>query len=667
MNQMRIVASSLLLASCVLSSVPAWGAESDTKKLLTLSLNELSDIEVTSVSKRLEKASEAPAAVYVITSEDIRRSGATSIPEALRMAPGLSVARSGQSQWAISARGFNDQFANKLLVLMDGRSVYTPLFSGVHWDAQDTMMEDIDRIEVIRGPGATLWGANAVNGVINIITKKAKDTQGALTVASLGSDESGVRGRFGGATSDGSTHYRSYAKYNSTDESNLSSNQAPAFNGWSKGQAGFRVDSVLNTNNELTVQGDAYRATEQVALTLPAIASPFTLRLRDDTEIGGANILGRLTHKIEEGNEVALQVYYDHNSTTSYPIGDHRSTLDIDIQHSFSPQSRHEIVWGGGYRLVSDDMDNTFYVNFTPADRTDNLFSFFAQDKIALIPQSVFLTLGSKFEHNDYTGFEVQPSARFSWLIDDKQMLWASVSRAVRTPNRSTDDTKFAVQSSGGVIIRKVGDRNADSEDLLAYEAGYRIQPTRATSIDIAAFINDYKNLITDLTGSARVEAAGYGFPAHLMVPLTPVNLGKGRSWGGEVSTGWSVNQQWKLMANYSLLQMNLSGGDASFVTTEGKSPQQQFNVQSHWNITDKLEMDNILYYMDEINPTATINIPDYFRFDTRVAYKVMDGVELSVVGQNLLDDSHSEFSSFVYYSRSDVPRSVYGSVTLRF
>lgn len=666
MRHSKVAITSALLASCMLSSTSVMAAEADTKKLLSLSLNELSDIEVTSVSKRSEKASEAPAAVFVITGEDIRRAGATSIPEALRMAPGLSVARSGQSQWAISARGFNDQFANKLLVLMDGRSVYTPLFSGVNWDAQDTMVEDIERIEVIRGPGATLWGANAVNGVINIITKKAKDTQGALLVGALGDYESGVRGRFGGMTASGQTHYRSYAKYNSTDDSELSSTHGSAFNGLSRGQAGFRVDSAINGANALTVQGDVYRATERAWWSLPSLVAPFTFRFRDSSDIAGSNILARLTHDIEQHNQVTLQMYVDHNTIESFALGDHRTTFDVDLQHAFSPHERHEIVWGGGYRLVSDDIDNTFYVNFTPASRRDNLFSFFVQDKITLSPQNLFLTLGSKFEHNDYTGFEVQPSARFSWLISDRHMFWASASRAVRTPNRANDDTRFALVFNGAALISQVGDDSAKAEVMNAYEMGCRIMPTEKTSVDAAVFWNEYDKLITNRTGAAYVET-GYGFAPRAVLPLYPSNQATARSWGGELVGTWNVTSDWRVIGTYSLLHLNLDSTDASFVTAQNKSPQHQFNVRSHWNINAQWEMDNIFYYVDEINPSATVSIPDYLRFDTRIAYKYSDGVEIAVVGQNLLDDSHSEFTPFAYYSRTDVPRSVYGSLSLRF
>lgn len=648
------------LSICAVLAPPhAMADVPNAKELLNMSLEQLSNLEVTSVSKRSEKASEAAAAIHVITQEDIRRSGATAVPELFRMVPGMNVARAGSRNWAVSVRGFNDQFSNKLLVLIDGRTVYTTLFSGTYWDTQDLMLEDIERIEVIRGPGATLWGANAVNGVINIITKSAKDTQGGLVSAQGGTfDRGALNVRYGGTVDN--THYRMYARSFDRDEVRTMTNLG-ADDALSKHQVGFRSDTKFSERDALTVQGDFYNGREDIVFRLPLNASPFTESHSDTEHVSGGNILSRWSHALQEGGEITLQTYYDEFERDSrYYIAQQQQTFDIDFQHSFSPHERHQVVWGTGYRLVKDDTDGNFRLYFTPDDKVFDLFSAFFQDRIALVPESVYLTLGSKFEQNDFTGFEFQPSGRISWLIDDKQMMWASVSRALRTPSRTVDGLSLYASAVGAAYLKFGSNRNADSEELVAYEAGYRVQPVKDISIDVAGFYNGYDRLINLAAAGTAIET-GLGAAPRAVIIQNPNNTAFGRTWGGELSATWQALDAWQLSAAYSLLHMNLSG--SSLVTSNGKSPQHQFNVRSYAELTEDVQFDTFLYYVDRLRPSSTLTVPDYLRLDLRLVWQPMDSMELSLVGQNLLDSQHPEFSAFLYNNQVQIPRSVYAGV----
>ncbi len=664
-NGRTAILSFAILANTALTPVSAVADDSDINALLNMSLAELVDIEVTSVSKRAEKASEAAAAIFVITQDDIKRSGVTSIPEVLRMAPGIQVARSGSHQWAISARGLNDQFSNKLLVLMDGRSLYSPLFGGVWWDAQDTMLEDIDRIEVIRGPGATLWGANAVNGVINIITKDSGRTQGNVASLTIGNNEQIGAYRHGGSFDDGS--YRLYAKYSKNRESKFIGG-SDARDDWDVFRAGFRSDWG-NGRDEFTLQGDVYEGEEGTLLSLPSLTSTtFSDVVHDNQTIAGANILGRWSREISADSEIRLQAYVDRARRDDLFLEQTVNTFDLDFQHIWEVADRHQLVWGMGYRYIHDDLEGTYTV-FSPDGRGYDVWSAFLQDKITLLPEELFVTLGSKLEHNDYSGVEVQPSARITWLIDDKQTLWGAVSRSVRTPVRVSDDVFFsnkAIPTTGGTgIVTLIGGRNLDAETSISYEAGYRVQPAENLSFDAAVFFNDYNNLFAE-TSAAPFVGSSPVYGAHLVIPFTLTNSGSGTSYGAEISANWNVSSNWSLSGSYSLLKLDLESSSA-FFATEAESPNHQFNIASHYSFSEMLGWDVGLYYMDAIEP-GTNSIPDYYRLDTSLSWEPVDGLELSVVGQNLLDNRHSEFEPFIYESSiKEIGRSVYGKALLRF
>ena len=635
----------------------------------SMSLEELGNIEITSVSKRSEKASEVAAAVHVITQDDIERSGATSIPEALRLAPGVNVARAGAGQWAISIRGFNAQFTNKLLVLIDGRSVYTPLFAGVFWDIQDTLLEDIERIEVIRGPGGTIWGANAVNGVINIITKEAKDTQGSMVAYQHGLYEQKSSARYGGNIGD-TTHYRAFVQQKHHRELELTdgSGSNDALDQW---RAGMRVDMDQLSYGNLSISSELYQGSEDLDMLLPSLSGSFVSTEDDKWDVFGGHILANWEYS-EGDNQYSIKGYYDLASRDTIVFENDTQTFDIDFNHSFGAWDAHDIIWGLGYRLVSTDVSSTDILSYTPGKRSDNLFSAFIQDKISLYEDEAFLTLGSKFEHNDYTGFEWQPSARLSWLIDDKNTIWGSVSRAVRTPSRASHDLSIAVAGipsssspTGSLLFRQIGNEGVDSEELVAYEAGYRSQISDEFSIDIAAFYNDYNKLASDSQGAPFVATSSL-FGTHAVLPFNVSNDSNGETFGVEVSADWQLNNDWKLSGSYSALEMDIEGGSI-FVSGEGRSPHHQFNLETHYTPNANWEWDMLLYYVDELNPSSTTTIPDYWRFDTRVAYNFDNGISLSLVGQNLFDDRKQEFSEFVYNRPIEIPRTVYGRIGWKF
>ncbi len=674
---------SIIFHLCTLRAHGENPTRPDAENLGDLSVEQLLNLTVTSPSRREEKISQAAAAITVLTQEDIRRSGATSIPEALRLVPGLDVARVDSHTWAISSRGFNDVFANKLLVLIDGRTVYTPLFSGVFWDVQDTMLEDIDRIEVIRGPGATQWGANAVNGVINIITKKAADTQGLLVTAGGGSFEHAFTGaRFGGQLGD-QIHYRVYGKwFDRGDSAPVSGSRAD--DDWDAARGGFRIDWNAPAGNLLTLQGDIYKAYEDELYRRLMPESPFSLRNEfHEDRVSGGNILGRWTHDFSDGSEFVFQTYFDRTHRDSSIVGDNLNTFDIDAQHRFSIGSRQTIIAGAGFRLLADDLRSTFDLGFDPGQRTTHLYSAFLQDEITLAPKQLVLTLGSKLEHNDYTGFELQPSARLLWTPTEKQSAWISISRAVRTPSRAEEDITLRqqpvyprgalfrglppfVQPSPAAVTEVEGNNDFDSEKLIAYEAGYRCEIRDWLSLDTALFYNQYDDLRSVEPQNPVFDLGG--FPPH--VALRASNDLKGENYGGEIAASAQVTPQWRLNAGYSLLFSKLHRKDGGTDTTtelfmEGSSPQNQFFLRSSLDLPHGFEFDGTLRYVDSLSAGS---VPGYLTLDLRLGWHVTRNLELSVVGQNLLDWRHREFTpTTIATGSTQVESGIYGKATIHF
>jgi iron complex outermembrane receptor protein len=629
-------------------------AESDSvsiRALKQLSIEELMNLDVTSVSKQPEPYGRAPAAIQVITQDQIRRSGASSIPEALRLADNLDVAQVNSHDWAISARGFNTALGNKLLVMIDGRTVYSPLFSGVFWNVQDYLLEDIDRIEVISGPGGTLWGANAVNGVINISSKSAKDTQGLYLEAGGGGPElKGFTGVRYGGTLGSDVYFRAYGKYfDRGNEKFADGNEAS--DSWNMRQGGFRVDSYASPGNILTVQGDLY-------------GSDLNVAAGGDGQASGGNVLGRWSHVISDDSNTSLQVYYDRTHlvdpitnqfATAAILTDDLDTYDLDFQHHVRLNERNRIAWGLGYRFTHDVVDPAQNLAFLPPTLDRKLYSGFMQDEV-MLTKNVLLTLGTKLEHNDYTGFEWEPNGRLQWNVAADQMLWSAVSRAVRTPSRIDSD----LREPNPLTTILAGDSGFKSETLIAYELGYRARLGSRASASLSTFYNDYDN----------VRSVSY--TPSTIVPLFFANNLAGDTYGAELSMDYQIIDQWRLHGGYDLLRerIHVKSGryDYSNALNETEDPQQQFSLRSSLDFARHIELDGGLRWVDKLianNNGVPATVPSYFELDVRLGWRPVPKLEFAVVGQNLLHARHPEYgvvNALPY--REDIQRSVYGKIT---
>ncbi|HEY3760151.1 MAG TPA: TonB-dependent receptor [Verrucomicrobiae bacterium] len=636
--------------------------------LKQLSLEQLMNMDVTSVSRTPEPYKEAPASLDLITSDEIERSGASSIPEALRLADNLDIAQKGSAGWAISARGFNTSLANKLLVLIDGRSVYTPLFAGVFWDQQDYLLADIDHIEVISGPGGTLWGANAVNGVINITTKSAEYTQGLYVNGGGGSwlrDFGGAR--YGGVLAS-NVYYRVYGKYSDWGSEKLV-NGNNANDSWNMGQGGFRIDDVPLSPNTYTLQGDFNAGHENVVSGGRANVSDY-------------NLLGRWTHTFSDDSDMQLQAYFyrthlnDPQPALVSPLGtlapagtliDDLDTFDLDFQHRLHAGTRNNIVWGMGYRRTAESDQSDSDLAFNPSTLDQNLYSLFIQDQVKLF-ENLHLTFGTKVEHNDYTGFEEEPSGRLQWDVTSNQMAWVAVSRAVRMPSRvdEAEDERVTAPPFNAIIPNiLVGNSNFVSETLIAFEAGYRTQIGSRVSGSLSIFYNLYNDI-----RSAQDSPA----PAILGLPVIFENYLKGETWGGELAGDYQMLSWWRLHAGYDLLKENIyvkSGqADINDAHNEIADPQQQVFFRSSMNLPANVQFDTALRWIDSLsinNGAALETVPSYFELDARVGWQVTKNIEISVVGQNLLHAQHQEYGYPTSATTEDIVRSGYGEVTCRF
>ena len=633
-----------------------------TSDLTQLSLAELMSIPVT-ITRTPAKISDTPAAITVITGDEIHRSGVTSIPDALRTVPGMEVARVDAHTWAVTSRGFNDVFANKLLVMIDGRTIYTPLFSGVFWDMQDVMLEDIDRIEVIRGPGASLWGANAVNGVINIVTKSAKDTQGGLFSAGTGTEEL-LFGNFRyGAKLNDETYVRIYGKYFNRDDQKLPSG-ADANDAGELAQGGFRIDWEPGDINFLTLQGDIYAGVFNNTFLFPTFSPPFATAIADDLEVHGGNILGRWAHSFSDRSESRLQVYYDDTIRNTPVFSEERGTFDIDFVQSLEC-GNNLTLFGAGYRRTSDESEGTINVFLFPEDRTTDLFSGFIQDEFAILPDKLSITAGSKFEHNDFTGFEIQPSVRLLWTPQERHSVWAAVSRAVRTPSRAEDDVILNMPGRPPGNRTLFGTDSFDSESLIAYEVGYRFQPTDRLNFDSAAFYNVYDSLRSLRPLSLAPDS-----------PRIAANELEGETYGFELSSTFQASDWWRLHGGYTYLQMQMHPTGLDSMTerlVENASPHHQLFLRSsmdfgrRYDFGSQFQFDTTLRYVDAITVSRT-RIPSYWALDLRLAWRPDKHWEFAIVGQSLLDNQHPEFApNFIATQQTEVERSVYAKVTWHF
>jgi len=629
------------------------------------------DAPVTSVTKEQSTVGHSSAAVFVITNEMIRRSGVTSIPEALRMAPGMEVAHLDANTWAISCRGFDGRFANKLLVLIDGRTLYNPITSGVQWDRVDYLLEDVDRIEVIRGPGGTLWGANAVNGVINIITKDAKNTQGAYVTAGGGTQERLLDGfRYGGQVGE-DLSYRIYGKHFERGPA-VDPTDGDPDDAWRQGRFGFRVD--WNPNREktdtVTVQGD-HLVGESETTDLMAIPSPpFGRYVSGNTRNTGENVLVRWRHVYDEDSDWTVQTYYDGSTFGEPLLSTVEKAYDVDFQYRFRAAERHLITCGASFRSVYTQAvgANYFALHYTPLVVTLNTPDQFVQDEITLSEDLLTMTIGCKLEENPFTGLEYQPSARLLWTPDRRHSAWGAVSRAVRTPSLSDEDVAATLPTRvQGMIPRVYGSHSLSSEAAVAYELGYRTQATERFSWDIATFYNVYDHLLNPLLGRPFLEINPP--PPHAILPAAYANIASGDTYGVELASNWSISDRWRLYAQYAYLQVTRVG--ANLDLSGGADPHNQIYLRSSWDLRPDMDFDLMARWVDYlpgISPSTFV--PGYISMDLRLGWRPKKHWEVAVVGQNLLQSSHLEFAQRIdglNTPATEVPRGVYGTVTWRY
>jgi iron complex outermembrane receptor protein len=657
-----------VLAGPGLAAADAPAAETD--RLQALQALSLEDLVVTSVSRKEENAFRSAAAVTVLPEEEIRRSGVRSIPEALRLATGVQVGRLTGSQWAVSTRGFADRFANKLLVLTDGRAVYNPAFGGVYWNVQDYLLEDLERIEVVRGPGGTLWGANAVNGVVSILTKDARDTQGTLAQAGYGTAEQGFLAARHGFRLGENGHVRVFGKYDNQDTFEPLPGEAPAHDDQRATRAGLRADWHL-PDDHFTLQGEYYYAIAGGLVYEPTFTPPHVRVDISDIRGTGGHVLGRWTRSFATAGELQVQAYYDRLEQDSPAFEYALDTFDLAAQHRLPLPWRQELVYGLGYRLASDetgeDNPNRFFV---PAGRNQQLFSAFAQDEITLAEDRLRLIAGTKLEHHDYIGWQVQPNVRLAWTPDERHTVWAAVSRAVRSPSRTERDIRLTLLQQGTVNGLPLFPRGYGSfgvepfgpEVLHAYELGWRVRPLPSLTFDLTGFYFDYDDLGSAGIGTPFLETGG-GDP-RIILPLTADNGATAESAGFEAAAEWAVTEEWRLRAGYSLLHVDL---DTPTFAGGGRDPDQQWFLRSSLDLPGDVQLDAWARYVDGI---PGIGIGAYFDVDLRVAWQATDRLEVAVVGQNLCSPQRQEFlanQGGQVTQTTQVPRGVYGQVTLRF
>jgi iron complex outermembrane recepter protein len=635
----------LILACAIAPIAQSCFSQMSQNDLANLSLEELANLQITSVSKRSESLSDAAASVFVITNEDIHRAGVTSLPDALRLAPNLQVAQTHAGDYEISARGFNSSSGNKLLVLIDGRSVYTPLFSGVFWDAQDVMLEDIDRIEVISGPGGTLWGTNAVNGVINIITRSAKETQGGFASLGAGNRKSDTSFRYGGTVGDDG-HYRVYGKYFNIKHT-YTENGTPKDDARHNTQIGFRADWARR-GDQFSVQGNAYTGREGQPLPGTIVISGQNFAL-GATPVAGVNLTTHWTHLLDDGSNLSVQAYYDRTNRTVPPtFAEKLDIFDLQFQHSLRSMGAHALIWGASYRYAIDNVNNSQYVAFLPAHLDQKWSSIFAQDEITL-QQDLKLTLGARAEHNNYTGYEFLPNARLAWKVAPDHLLWSAASRAVRAPSRLDHDA--FVPGAPPFLLN--GGSEVRSEIAKVFELGYRGQPASRVSYSITGFHTIYDHLRTQEVDPSQTF-------------LVFANEMEGKSDGIETWATYQASANWRLSAGFATLKERLhlkpASNDTSAPLQSGQDPAHSWILRSSFDLTAQSNLDAIVRHVSALsNPT----VPQYTTLDIHYGWKPRRDLELSVTGQNLLGHGHGEFSDPV--TRTEIGRSIFVNLISRF
>ncbi|PTY02788.1 TonB-dependent receptor [Opitutaceae bacterium EW11] len=591
------------------------------EELKALSIEDLVQQEIVTASRRAESWTEVPSGVVVIGGDEIRRSGANSLPAALRLAPNLQVAQVDSRQWAVSARGFNGIIANKLLVMIDGRSVYTPLFSGVFWDAQDVFLPDVDRIEAVSGPGGAAWGANAVNGVINVVTKSAAETQGAYVYGGVGSEDPGRAGvRYGGRAGK-LGYFRVYAKTAARGDSVLPDG-VEANDGWHFRQGGFRADLQPGENDALTVQGDLYRGRAGTPGPSP-------------TGFSGGNVTASWLHFAASGGQLTTRLYYDETRRDiPFVLGERLRTLDLDTQYEFSPGARHAVVVGAGFRAMLDDVRNSDRLAFLPPELTSHLYSLFAQDTVDLLHGALRLTGAVRGEHNDFSGTDWAPSLRLAWRVAPEHSLWTAVSRAVRSPSRI--DRDFFVPVSRPYSI--AGGRNFESEKLWAYEVGCRGRLGSKIATTVTSYVHKYYSLRTLEPGPPSVVANGGGATVY----------------GTEVNLDYQIapDVRWRVggLLQHRTNHLKPWSRDVNAGRAEGNDPHWQLVSGVSWNPAPRWTVDLNWRWVGRLSSMTddpAFAVPAYQECDARIGWQAGRDWSVALVGRNLLHDQHREASSF--------------------
>ncbi len=639
-----------MVPGLLLLVAPAWSADD----LLELSLEDLMNVEVTSVSKKAESRNDAAAAITVITAEDLRRGGFTSVPEALRVVPGVQVSRIDASRWAISIRGFRQEFSNKLLVMLDGRSIYTPLFGGVVWNEQNVAMEDIERIEVIRGPGGTVWGANAVNGVINIISKKSADTQGVRAHIFGGTQEYGIAARYGGAIGE-DTQYRVSLKGEKTEDFDFDQN----YNGddeYGQLRAGFRSDTKLAADQDLTIHADYFDLDREAGLAIPTVPTffPITGFSKQHQSQRGGSILVKYGKDFENGSRFEAKTYYDQLARNTSLQEDSR-TADVDLQYETRLAEHVGVVAGGNYRFWSTHVqpgDGTITV--IPNDDEFHLGSGFVQVQVDLFDDHLALIAGTKISVNSWSGFEYQPSGRFVVKPAAGHTLWGAVSRAIRTPTLIDRDIAGTL---GPVPI--AGNDDFRSEELLSFEAGYRFHELDWLNAEVSAFWSDYED----------VSAVVGPLPAGPFLFQNDTNI---KIRGAEFEVTVLPTDWLRVTTGYSIIDFDENGAFSPLAQPQRRThPQHQFVLRTFFELPADFELDAALFYVDGLpGTTPTLrsnNVTQYVRLDLRLGWKPVEHLELSLVGQNLTDARHAEFNDVQFNQSTQVPRSGYAKVIIDF
>ena len=613
-------AARLVLLALLCMALPTQAADPLSADLASMSLEELANTRITSVSRRAESLADAPASIYVISADSIRRSGAETLPEALRLAPNLQVARADGRNYAITARGLNNTLENKLLVQIDGRSVYSPLFSGVFWDAQDLDFDDIERIEVISGPGSTMWGANAVNAVINIITKSAAQTQGQQFAVSTDLSQQAVSARHGGSLGAGG-QYRVYARSSSDDDPRRADGTLVR-SGWRRVPAGFRSDWGSAADG-VTFQGDAYRASVRQARF-------------GDIALEGANVLARLSRPLANGSSLSLQGYWDYTGR-DWPgtIVEHINTADVQAQHAIELGESHRIVWGGGYRLAADRVQGVPLLAFKPAALDMHWANLFAQDQVAL-GERLQLTAGLKLEDNNYTGLELLPTLRLGWKWGQDSLLWTALSRSVRAPSRVDRDLYSPANPPLVGGVPQYGLSGGDqfvSEVAKVLELGYRANPTPSVSYSATAFLSRYGKLRT-----VEPNPNGTG--------LVLANKARGEVRGIEMWGNWQAAKAWRMSAGVVVQHVDVDLLAGSRDTSTAKvmaDPRNYWNLRSAFELSPDQQLDLMLRHVGKLGQPA---VPAYTTLDIRYGWHLYPGLELSLLARNLFDRRHAEFSA---------------------